>query len=286
MTSVQPASANAAQFEHWNGSAGDTWTKLHAFLDNQLAPLGRAAMDRLSLHKAEHVLDIGCGTGATSLELAERVGRTGRVLGVDLSQPMLTLARQRAERVPQLSFAQADAQLYPFAKASFDAVFSRFGIMFFADPVAAFANLRAALKPGGWLAFAAWRPARENEWVAVPMAAAFEHMPRPPAPEPGAPGEFAFADAERVRRILEAAGFRDIALEPYDQKIGGASLERTLDTTLQMGPVAAMLREASPETRDRVAASLRKAFAPFAGPDGVRMGAAIWIVTARQAKGS
>ena len=277
-----PANAgNAAQIEHWNGQAGETWARLQDRLDRQLEPLGLMAMDEAQIRKGWRILDIGCGTGQTSLELASRVGPEGRVSGADISRPMLELARRRAEAgaVANASFTEADAQHHDFGHGAFDLVFSRFGVMFFADPVAAFANLRTALRHGGRLNFVTWRPARDNQWVAVPMQAAFEHLPRPEAPAPGTPGEFAFAEPERVQSILQGAGFTDIAIEPRDAAIGGSSLDLTVDTMLSMGPIGALLRE-MPEKRDAVGDSLRKVIAPFAGPQGVRMGAAVWLVSA------
>ncbi|MFI5014260.1 MAG: class I SAM-dependent methyltransferase [Hyphomicrobiales bacterium] len=283
MVALATTGPNAAQIEHWNGPAGETWVKLQERLDGQLAPLGRKAMDRAAIRPGEKILDVGCGTGQTTLELAGRVGRNGAVLGVDVSRPMLALARERARAaaVGHARFEQGDAQTHKFAPGSFDLVFSRFGIMFFADPVAAFGNLRSALRGQGRMVFVCWRPAQDNEWMTVPMAAAFRHIPRPPASAPGAPGEFAFADRDRVHGILSGAGFGDILIEPLDEMIGGSSLDVTIDTTLSMGPVAAALREAGSEKRQAVEAALREALAPFAGPGGVRMGSAAWIVSAR-----
>jgi SAM-dependent methyltransferase len=281
MTASAANQPNASQIEHWNGAAGETWVKLQARLDVQLAPLGRRAMDQAAIRPGEAILDIGCGTGQTTLELAERVGGSGTVLGVDISGPMLDLARRRsaAAGLAQARFEQGDAQTQRFAQGSFDLVFSRFGVMFFADPVAAFGNLRRALRRQGRLVFVCWRQARDNEWVTVPMAATFQHLPRPPAPEPGAPGEFAFADRDRVQAILVAAGFADVRIEKSDEPIGGMSLDVSVDTTLNMGPVAAALREpGSAEKRQAVEAAVRQALAPFAGPNGVRMGSAVWIV--------
>jgi SAM-dependent methyltransferase len=282
MTLKKPE-VNTAQIEHWNGPAGETWVKLQARLDAQLAPLGRAAMDRAAIHPGEAILDVGCGTGETTLELSERVGPKGKVLGLDVSRPMLELARQRL-RIANLvhtTFEEGDAQTYAFSPGSFDLAFSRFGVMFFSDPVAAFANLRSALARRGRIVFVCWRTVSENAWVAVPLEAAFRHIPRPAAPEPGAPGEFSFADRDRVRAALSGAGFGDITIEPQDMTIGGGSLEVTVDTTLAMGPVAAALREVGPEKRQAVEEALREVLAPFAGPEGVRMGAAVWIVAAR-----
>jgi SAM-dependent methyltransferase len=275
---------NAAQIEHWNGPAGETWVKLQERLDSQLAPLGRLAMDRAEPRSGEAVLDVGCGTGETTLELSRRVGEVGKVLGIDVSRPMLSLARRRLEAagLSQTRFEDGDAQTHSFPPASFDLVFSRFGIMFFADPVAAFRNLRGALGVRGRVAFVCWRHVVENPWVAVPMAAAFQHIPQPPPPPPDGPGEFSFADRDRVHGILSEAGFTDITIEPEDLLIGGASLDVTVDTTLSMGPVGAALREADPTKREPVAHAVREAFAPYAGHGGVRLGAAVWIVQAKR----
>jgi SAM-dependent methyltransferase len=284
MSALERTGPNAAQIEHWNGINGETWVRLQERLDNQLAPLGRLAMDKAAIRKGERILDIGCGTGQTTLELAERVGSDGQVLGADISAPMLGLARRRLSdaKIAQASFVAADAQTHAFAPATFDLAFSRFGVMFFADPVAAFANLRAALRKSGRLTFICWRQVQENPWVAIPMAAAFKHIPRPAPPEPGAPGEFAFADRERVHGILAGAGFRDISIEPRDEQVGRASLDLAVETALDMGPVGAALREAnSPEKRKAVGAAVREALAPFARPEGVRMEAGVWIVEGR-----
>ena len=271
---------NAQQITYWNEAAGPTWADLQGPLDRQLAPLGRAAMAALAPRPGERVLDIGCGAGGTSLQLAQAVAPGGDVTGVDISRPLLEVARQRASGIPGLSFVEADAQTYPFETAGFDAVFSRFGVMFFADPVAAFANIRRALKPGGRLAFVCWRAPAENPIMTLPMAAALAHLPPPAPPEPGAPGPFAFADPERVRTILGTAGFTDIALTPHNEKIGGGDLDTVVGLALKVGPLGAMLRE-HPDQRDTVIASVRAALAAHDGPDGVKLDSATWIVTAR-----
>lgn len=276
MTDLAP---NAAQSTYWNDTAGPTWAQFQSPLDRQLAPLGRAAMAALALKAGERVLDIGCGAGATSLELAAAVAPDGEVLGADISDTLLAVARQRAQGVRGVSFLQADAQTHPFAPASFDAVFSRFGVMFFADPPAAFANLLRALKPGGRLAFVCWRRPDENPIMTLPMAAALAHVPAPPPPEPGAPGPFAFADPEHVRRILGAAGFNAIDLAPHDEKIGGGDLDTVVDMALRVGPLGALLRDHA-DKRDVVISDVRKAMAEHEGPDGVKLGSATWIVTA------
>lgn len=239
---------NAEQSEYWNSTAGRTWAESSEPLDRQLAPLGRAAMAALRANSGERLLDVGCGAGLTSVR-----------------------------------FLQGDAQHFPFAPGTFDAAYSRFGVMFFADPVAAFANLRRALKPGGRLAFACWRPMEESPAFTVPLQAAVPHLPPlPPARDPDAPGPFAFASQERVRRILAAAGFDAIRVAPHDEAVGVGDLETAVALALRMGPLGRLLVD-HPSLREGVAPPVRAAMAAYAGPDGVRLDAAIWIVTARSA---
>ncbi len=280
-----PAAANADQINYWNASAGETWAALNERLDRTIEPLGRAAMEALAPAAGERLVDIGCGCGQTTLALAGRVGDGGAVLGVDVSAPMLAIARARAARagLTQAAFLQADAQTHRFEAGAFDAAFSRFGVMFFADPAAAFANIRAALAPGGRLAFLCWRAAAENPMMTVPFAAALPHLPQaPPPPDPLAPGPFAFADKDRVRGALAAAGFSNIDIALHDQPIGGGDLEAGVDTALKVGPLGAILRE-RPELRGTVIDAVRAALTPFAGDAGVIFDSATWIVTARNA---
>ena len=274
---------NAAQVEYWNSGAGPTWASLQAPLDRQLAPLGRQAMAALAPRPGERILDIGCGSGETTLELARAVSPGGEVTGVDISRPLLDLARRRAEGLTGVRFVEGDAQVHPFAPGSFDGVFSRFGVMFFADPAAAFANLRKALKPGGRLAFVCWRSPMENPIMTAPMMAAAQHLPPPTPPtppEPGAPGPFAFADPDRVRGILDAAGFADVGIAPLDVPIGGGDLEDALELALKVGPLGSLLRD-NPDKRDAAVGAVRALLAQHQGPDGVKLPSATWIVTAR-----
>lgn len=272
---------NGAQALNWKETTGRVWADAHEPLDRQLAPLGRAAMAALEPRTGERILDIGCGAGDTSLQLAEAVGPDGHVLGVDVSTPLLAVARRRAEGIGNLSFAEGDAQTHGFAPGAFDAVFSRFGVMFFAGPPAAFANIRRALKTGGRLAFVCWRAPGENPVMVLPMTAATPLLPEPPAPPvPGAPGPFAFADPEHVRRILETAGFADIAIAPHDEMIGSGGLATALDLALRIGPLGTILRE-NPDLTPQVTSAVRAALQPHDGPDGVKLASATWIVTAR-----
>ena len=275
------SAANAAQVAYWNETAGRTWADLQDRIDRQIRPLGLAAMERLAPASGEQVLDVGCGCGDTSLELARRVGPEGGVLGLDISAPMLEVARGRAEAAGarNLAFHEADAQTAALPGGS-DAVFSRFGVMFFADPTAAFANLRSALRPGGRLGFVCWRPLAENLWMRLPAETAAGLVPPAPPPEPGAPGPFAFADPDRVRRILAEAGFTGIDLTPHDEAIGGLDLEGTVAMSFRVGPLGAILRERpdlAPLLRERV----REAVSPWLRGDAVYMPSATWLVSAQ-----
>ena len=277
---------NQEQIRYWNEESGLKWVRLQQRLDTQLAPLGLAAMQRAAIKPGERVLDVGCGCGQTSLELAGRVGPLGAVVGLDISQPMLTRARERQKElaVSNLEFIRADAQTYVFERGRFDVIFSRFGVMFFDDPVAAFRNLRTALRADGRLCFMCWQELAKNDWARVPLAAAMRHIPPPPPPPPYAPGPFAFADPDRVRHILISAGFTDVSLDTHEAalSLGGAtSVEEATTFALEIGPVATLLRTAEEGVQERVAHSIREALLPYAGQDGVRLAGTTWIVSAR-----
>jgi SAM-dependent methyltransferase len=287
MTTLEPAGPNAEQIAYWNEKAGASWVARQALLDEQIAPLGLAAMERAKVASGERVLDVGCGCGQTTLELAARVGPRGSVTGIDISTPMLERARERARErnLTRIRFLNADAQSEPLGAAAYDLVFSRFGVMFFADPTLAFANLRASLAPGGRVAFVCWQELARNPWVSVALRAAAQQIQLPAPPAPGAPGPFAFAAPERVCGILEGAGFRGVAIEPLqgEMVVGGAQapLEQAVETMLQLGPLGRVLREAPADVVARAAAAVREALAPHATPEGVILGYSAWIVGAR-----
>ncbi len=287
MTTLAASGPNAEQFQYWNEAGGEKWVALHRLIDAQIAPLGRATMDRAGIAAGERVLDVACGCGETTLEIAQRVGPAGTVLGVDISAVMLDRARQiaRESGVQQVRFEQADAQTHALPAQAFDVLFSRFGVMFFADPDAAFRNLRSALRPGGRLAFVCWQSLPENPWMFVPIMALAQHIQLPPPPAPDAPGPFSFADAQRVRGILSRAGFADVALEELRTTLnvgGGGDLDQAVDFLLQTGPAARVLREAGAQVSSQVTGAIREALVPYVTPNGVQMGGAAWIVTARQ----
>lgn len=278
--------ANQEQIRYWNEQGGPRWAQRQQQLDAQINPLGLAAMQRTGVTLGERVLDVGCGCGQTSLELAQRVGASGPVVGIDISQPMLTRARERQQElgVTNLEFLQADAQTYPFERERFDLLFSRFGVMFFADPAAAFANLRTALCSGGRLCFLCWQALEKNEWARVPLMAATRHIQPPTPPAPDAPGPFAFANPDRVHRLLEAGGFKDVSCESYEAglSMGGArTLDEAVEFSLEIGPIARLLSDADMSMRMRVAQAVREALTPYVSRHGVSLHSAAWIVLAR-----
>jgi SAM-dependent methyltransferase len=271
--------SNEAQVAYWNDAAGVTWARFQAQLDQQVAPLGAEAMRVLAVKPGERVLDIGCGCGQTGFDLAALTGAAGAVRGVDISRPMLEIAQARPGRPAWLAFDECDAQTGDLGSGIYDAAYSRFGVMFFSDPEAAFRNILRALKPGGRLAFVCWRSMAENVWMREPLAAAAHLLPAPAPADPHAPGPFAFADAGRVLKILLHAGFHDVTETKFDAAIGGLSLDEAVDVSLRVGPLGAALR-AAPEHIKEAAGVLRELLTRYLTPDGVRMPASVWIVRA------
>lgn len=256
------------------------WAEVRDLLELQLDPLGRPALDALAPTRAEHILDVGCGGGATTLEIARSVGPTGTVCGIDISASVLDYAKAAADGYQRVTFVQADAQSYPFEQHCFDGAFSRFGLMFFTDPVAAFINIRRSIKPNGRLAFVCWRALEENALDILPLRAAKPYIPPQPPEDPDAPGPFSLANPIRTRAILEGAGFADVEIAPHDKAVGSGSLEAMLAVCSRAGSLGKILRE-QPELRDAVLPVLHSALSKFDGPDGVKLNAATWVVTAR-----
>ncbi|MEE9281954.1 MAG: methyltransferase domain-containing protein [Myxococcota bacterium] len=276
---------NAQQIEFWN-TTGKRWVQVQADIDAQLEPLGLAAIERAALRPGETALDVGCGCGQATLQLAERVGPQGRVRGIDISEPMLARARERAgeAKLENVELSSGDAQTEAFPEGGFDLIFSRYGVMFFADSAAAFSNLRRALAKSGRLVFVCWQELGKNPWMQVPMGAALAHLPQPEPATPGAPGPFALGDAERVRAILAAAGFAEVTVEALERPIllgGGGKLEDAVRFVLEVGPTSRLLRDADEAVRERVRKSVTDVLAAHASAEGVRLGSASWIVSAR-----
>ncbi len=277
------------QADFWNGLAGERWVREQAGLDEMLRPFGDAALEASRVASAEAVLDLGCGCGDTSLMLATRVGPRGRVVGVDLSTQMLNRAKERGAGVGHLSFLAGDASRVSLEKGAFDLLFSRFGVMFFSDPVGAFAHLGRALRGSGRIAFACWRSLAENPWVAVPFEAVVSILGRPePQPE-DAPGPFSFSDASRVRAILESAGFGDVSLQSFETKIvfgASGSLDDAVDEIARLGPVGRLLVDRDEASVARALDAIKAAIPAYRSAQGaVQFSAAAWIVTARNASG-
>jgi SAM-dependent methyltransferase len=281
--------ANAQQRAYWNEISGPKWVTLADTVNEQIEPLGLAAMDAANLEPGQRVLDVGCGCGQTSLELASRVGATGSVLGLDISAPMLADARARASRASarNLEFIEGDAQVHALEPSAFDRVFSRFGVMFFADPVAAFANLASAVNEGGSLCFICWQAMPSNPWMVVPAQAAAQHIEMPAPADPGGPGPFSFADADHVTSVVANAGWKNVQCTDHSGELSvglGQSLPDIIEFLQQMGPAGNALREATPEQRAKVTATMSDVLAPYYTDDALRMGFATWIVTATRAE--
>lgn len=271
----------------WNGDSGERWAANLARLDLMLEAFGTAAIAAAAAQPGEHVLDIGCGSGTSSFALAGQVAPGGHVLGVDISEQLAAIARDAAPADASVEFRCADAATAPLPAGSFDLLFSRFGVMFFDDPVAAFGHMRSALKPGGRLAFVCWRSAQGNDWVRLPMAAIRDIVEPAPA-DPNAPGPFAFGDRQRLADILAAAGFAAIEIAPFDTAISygrGETREEAIDDALdlafQVGPLSRALADQPDDIRARSADAVRAAFARRPGETSVLIDGAAWIVTAR-----
>jgi SAM-dependent methyltransferase len=277
--------ANSEQAAHWNDPHEiGQWLTQQARYDRMLSVFSTMIFDAARLTPGERILDVGCGTGATTRAAAELVA-PGSVVGVDLSRPMLERARAEADsaEIDNVSFEPADVQVHPFAEQSFDAVISRFGIMFFADAVAAFTNLHRATRPGGRIVFVCWQLLTENEWLLVPGAALAEHVPLPASAEPGAPGMFAFADPDHPRQVLEDAGWHAITITSRRTPIlvgGGGSVDDAVEF-LRAGSIGrTLLANVDDATITRALESVRQALEPYVTGDGVQLEAAVWLVEA------
>jgi SAM-dependent methyltransferase len=279
--------ANEKQITYWNDAAGPKWVDMRPMLDRQLLPFGAAALEAARIPPGARVLDVGCGCGATTRTLGGTVGPSGSVVGVDVSEVMLETARAeaRAAGLTNVTFLRADAQTHPFPPASFDRLYSRFGVMFFADPTAAFANLLKALVPGGRLAFICWQPLAENAWCRLPLEAAAPHLTLDPPHDPNAPGPFAFGDRTRLARFLTSAGYLHVRCE--DLRItmdvgGGLSLDDAVAVLLRLGPLGTALTTADPAVVPLIAKGTRERIAQFETAQGVRIPAAAWVVSAER----
>ena len=276
--------ANAAQFAHWNDVAGPKWVSLGDAMEARLERVNDLLLARAAAASGEAALDIGCGTGLTTLPLAKTVGAGGSVLGIDISEPMLAVARRRVAEhgLGNVTLLSADAQTEPLPPARFDLIASRFGVMFFADPRAAFRNLRAATRPGGRLCFVCWAPLAENPHWRVPFDIVASRL-GPPGPKPAhAPGPLAFSDADYVRGILDAAGFSQVEVARQAVDIVGSTPDAEAALACIIGPPGALLDEhlADEATRDAIRQDIAAAFAPYAASGTMLLPATVFVVSA------
>lgn len=268
------------QAEFWNGPGGKMWLGAYERIERSIQGFGDAGLAAADPRPGERVLDIGCGTGGTTAQLARAIGAKGHVLGVDISEPLVGAAR--AQGLANASFEIGDAATWPFEAGSFDLVFSRMGVMFFGDPVAAFRNIHRAMKEAGRLVFICWRTPQENPWAAVPMRAAQPHLPPIERPGPEDPGQYSFGDRARVERILTEAGFKEVSFAPVDLMLNqGRDIPEALERVSEFGPVARLFKEATPDQVAKAKAAIADALKPHAKPEGVNLAGACWLVRAR-----
>jgi SAM-dependent methyltransferase len=278
---------NRDQIEYWNGPAGERWAREQASTDRAFGAFAARLLERAALRPGAHVLDVGCGCGTTTLAAADAVGPQGSVVGVDVSAPMVTCARERSAGRPNVGYLRADASVHVF-QSFFDAMISRFGVMFFKKPALAFARMSEALLPDATLSFVCWRAADENEWVHVPGR---EIDPFVPAESPVAvddPGPFSFADASRISRVLGTAGYRNIAIEPFDADVvlSEEGLDEAVRFVMSTGPTGRRLRDTDDDTKARATDVLSRRLRPRVAAGRVTLRGAVWMVTGtRPARG-
>ncbi|MBW3537450.1 MAG: methyltransferase domain-containing protein [Actinobacteria bacterium] len=277
---------NEEQRRRWDEEEGHHWVEEAERFDRMLAPYGDRVIAGLAPEPGERIVDIGCGNGALSLDVAARVGPQGSVLGLDLSGPMLSLARSRAaERgLGNVTFEQADVQVHDFGDGGFDGVMSRFGVMFFEDPAAAFSNLRSAVRPGGRLAFVCWQSVLQNDWLMVPASALLEFVPMPEMPAPGAPGPFALEDPDRTRSILEDAGWNGVELDGFEiQQWLGADPKAVAEFLRHTEMAKLFLADADEETANSAWKAVEAKLVEHTNDEGVHLTGRAWLVTANTA---
>lgn len=282
--------SNILQKEMWNGRAGESWVRHNSLLEQLLAKPGRECMNLLPLTPAMQILDVGCGCGNQTLELAARLDASSTVIGVDISEPMLGLARELKAAndnavSAEVQFALGDASESLFDEASFDAIYSRFGVMFFDEPVAAFSALRNSLKPGGKLGFVCWREPKLNPFFNAPMEAALTVLPAPAPSAPGAPGPFGLADDNVIQTTLRLAGFKDVSVAPLNLTLSvGAEtpFDALFEELIQIGPAAALIAQSDPSLKEKAREAVYNRLTDFyASGQGVSFDANFWLVTAR-----
>jgi SAM-dependent methyltransferase len=278
------AELHSNQVEYWNGEGGARWIATQERRAKSLEQFANRAFERAKVGDGESVIDIGCGCGETSVELAKLVGPTGKVLAADVSGPILAQATANLAPHPNARAVVADAAAYPFEPASADLIFSRFGVMFFGDPAAAFTNIRKAIKPDGRMVFVCWRTPKENPWMNGPLDTVFKFIPRPPPPSPDDPSPFAFASQDRVSGILTKAGFAPPTFEPFDTTIdvsNGGGVDGALESALEFGPLPRLLADTPADLKAEIVEALRGHFQSLSDANAFFQPAAVWIVSTK-----
>ena len=281
--SSQMSESNNDMREFWNGIGGHKWINYQKILNSSLETFGREAMIVAKATSCDHVLDIGCGCGDTSIEIARKVGPKGKVTGIDVSEVILNQAQEHALTMTNLNFECVDAQYYDFDPQVCDLAYSRFGVMFFDDPGAALGNIRKALKPGGRMVFVCWQPVKNNQWINLPLDIAAKFLAPPPPSGPEVPGPFSFGETKRITEILEIAGFNSISISPYNAKfnLGKNSIEAA-DFISSIGPSSYLMDNPDTDeiTKTNFINDLRQTLALHETRNGIDLNAATWIVSA------
>ena len=286
MASMTEPNQNIKQKKFWSGKGGDVWVERQTELDITLEPLGNAALDKIDLTNSYQLLDIGCGTGRTCIDIAQKFSNC-YVSGIDISVPMIDRARNLAndEKILNVSFLVQDVQLEPLEADKYDAAFSRFGVMFFDEPKEAFFNIYNSLKVSSPLSFVCWQSPKENPWHGVASMILKQHLELP-VPEKRAPSPFAFQEPEYIDDILTTTGFKNIMIEPLALKIlwfADQSLDEAVFNFMSLNPVIAeSMKSVEAETKDKITNELSEAFKPFMTDKGLVFDSATWIVSANK----
>ena len=274
---------NQEQKEFWNEKKGEIWVSLESKIDKMLGPLGDQAIKILKPKVGEKILDIGCGTGSTSQTLSKFVGESGIITGIDISKPILNFAQKQKEnkRIKNINFIQADAQNHKFSDLNYDAVFSRFGIMFFEDPISAFKNIKKSLSCNGRLTFVCWSKSEDNDWMNLSSNVASQFLELPPKANPKEPGPFAFEDYFYMEEILIKSGWKNIKIKAYKENIViGKTLDYAADFLSRMGPMSVPFENANKQTKEKVISALKECYSKYFTTKGVEFHFSSWIVSA------
>ena len=275
---------NKNQRDFWSGKGGDIWVERQNAMDTMLSPLGEAALNKLNLNEGENVLDIGCGCGHATLNIAKRISPDGQVTGLDISEPMLKRAKESANEmsISNASFNCVDVQTDDMGEEVYSAAFSRFGVMFFEDPVAAFCNINKSLITGASLSFVCWQSPALNPWQSLFIEAVKKYVDLP-SPPPRSPSPFAFMESEYVSSILEESNFQNIIIEGHEAEVNmfsGRSLSDSVKDYISINPVVSgMLKDSTEQEKTEIINSAIEAFSPYYSAKGLMFPSATWLVT-------